>query len=328
MKLMKAEIKANERITSYLSLLSMQLRRGKNDKDFLVLDLNDKTGSIKGYLWIDPLVAASTLTEKSFVKVRGLSNLLNNSLTINIEKVRPAREDEIDISDFAEVVQGGIDYWYHRLLTMVELIADMDCRRLVDSFLADEVFLKRFLPSPAGVKVHHNYIGGLLEHTVNTMAQSALLSDIHEGQIDKSLLLTGAFLHDIGKTRELKYDPVKTYTTEGKLLGHIAIGISMINEKLSGLPDFPEDISLQLKHMLLAHHGEPNFGSPVRPSTAEALALHMADNTDAKLNHIGSHIRSSNFCGEWSSFDKILNTEIYQKKFSREAPKTLAAEAA
>lgn len=328
MKLMKADIKANERVTSYFSLSSMQLRRGKNDKDFLVLDLNDKTGSIKGYLWIDPLVAASALTEKSFVKVRGISNMLNNSLTINIEKVRLAGKDEIDMSDFCEVVYGGIDYWHRRLLTMVELIDDMNCRRLLDSFLADEVFLKRFMSSPAGVKVHHNYIGGLLEHTVNVMAQSALLADIHQGQIDKSLLLTGAFLHDIGKTRELKYDPVKTYTTEGKLLGHIAIGISMIEEKLSGLPDFPEDISLQLKHMLLAHHGEPDWGSPVRPSTPEALALHMADNTDAKLNHIGSHIRSSNACGEWSSFDKILNTEIYQKRPLKERPRELTQEAA
>lgn len=165
--------------------------------------------------------------------------------------------------------------------------------------------------------MHHNYIGGLLEHTVNVMTQAVLTAEHYSGLIDKDLLITASFLHDIGKTREIYWEIAKEYTTEGKLLGHIPIGLLMLEEKLSKLKDIPDDLALILKHMLLSHHGKLEYGSPVKPAIPEAVALHLIENTDAKINHLYCHLKNSNPENQWSCFDRILNTEIYQWKYTK-----------
>lgn len=328
MKLMKKDIKANECLTTFFALETMELRRSKAQKNFLALDLYDKTGRVKGYIWNEPVIAAATLSEKSFVKVRGIAKMVNGSMIIEVERIRKAEKHEIDMSDFLEVVSGGVDLWHSKLLDLVKSVRDVNCKRLIDSFLKDEGFMELFLTSPGGISVHHNYVGGLLEHTVNIMIQAALTADRNPGLLDKDLLLTGAFLHDIGKTKEIYWEIAKEYTTEGRLLGHIGIGLLMLKEKLSGIKDFPQDISMLLKHMILSHHGELEYGSPVRPATPEALALHLIDNNDAKINHLYCHLGNSDPDKQWSYFDKILNTEIYQKKFDKSNPKELKGKAA
>jgi 3'-5' exoribonuclease len=328
MKQMKKDIKPSQMITTFFALESMEIKKSKAQQNFLALDLYDRTGRIKGYLWNEPVVVAATLTEKSFVKVRGIAKMINNSLIIEIEKIRKAEKHEIDMRDFLEVVSGGIDLWYKKLLDLVKLVRDVNCKRLIDSFLADEGFIELFTTSPGGVSVHHNYVGGLLEHTVNTMELAALTADRNSGLLDKDLLLTGSFLHDIGKIREIYWEIAKEYTTEGKLLGHIGIGLLMLEDKLSRIKDFPEDLSMLLKHMILSHHGELEYGSPVKPATPEALALHLIENTDAKINHLYCHLGNSNPDRQWSHFDRFLNTEIYQKKFSKHIPKEIRVEAA
>jgi 3'-5' exoribonuclease len=314
---MRKDILPNERITTFFALESMELRQSRNLRHFLVLNLHDKTGGIRGYLWNEPVESATLLKEKSFVKVRGITKILNGSLAIEIEKIRMAEKHEVDLKDFLEIVPGGIDYWHRKLLEQISLIKDSSCKKLVDSFLEDTVFLENFLSTPGGISVHHNYIGGLLEHTVNTMCQAAFIADMHPGLIDKDMLLTGAFLHDIGKTREMHYEIAREYTTEGKLLGHVTLGFSMVNEKISRLDSFPEELAMLLKHMILSHHGELEHGSPVRPATPEALMLHLIENMDAKLNHLYCHLKHSNPENPWSPYDRYLNTEIYQKKHKK-----------
>ncbi len=321
MKLMKKDIRPNEKITTFFALETMRLRKSKNKNNFLELTMQDRTGKIKGYLWDNPVVAAATIREKSIVKVRGITNMINDSLIINVEKIRMAEKDEADLGDFLEVVQGGIDLWREKLMASVDLIRDAHCRRLVDTFLGDNEFLKLFTASPGGISIHHGYVGGLLEHTATIMAQAAETADRNPGLLDKDLLLTGAFLHDIGKTRELFWEIAREYTTEGKLLGHIAIGVLMLEEKISRLDGFPGDLALLLKHMLLSHHGELAFGSPIRPAIPEAVALNLLDNADAKINHMYKHLGFSNPDETWSGFDKILNTEIYQKRYMKQPVK-------
>jgi 3'-5' exoribonuclease len=328
MKLMKKDIRPNEVITTFFALEAMELRKSKAQKNFLSLDLYDRTGKLKGYLWNEPVIAAAMLIEKSFVKVRGIAKMINNSLIIEIEKIRKAEKNEIDMLDFLEVVSGGIELWHKKLIDVVGLIKDANCRRLIDLFLKDDGFLELFTTSPGGISVHHNYVGGLLEHTVNTMMQATLTADRNPGLLDKDLLLAGSFLHDIGKTREIYWEIAKEYTTEGKLLGYIGIGLLMLEEKLSEIKNFPEDLSVLLRHMILSHHGELEYGSLVRPATPEALALHLIENTDAKINHLYCHLGNSNPDKQWSHFDRFLNTEIYQKKFSKHIPKEIRAEAA
>lgn len=256
---MKKDIKANEVITSFFALESMHLRRSRNHQNFLAADLYDRSGKIKGYLWNDPIEMAASLREKSFVKVRGITKIVNDSIVIDIERIRNADKSEIDIRDFLEVVPGGMDYWHKRLVAIVESITDANCRKLIASFLEDDAFLEQFITAPGGVSIHHNYVGGLIEHTVNTMEQAALTASRYQGLIDKDLLMTASFIHDIGKTREIYWEISKEYTTEGKLLGHISIGLTMLEEKFSKIPGFPSDLRLLLKHMLLSHIGNQRW---------------------------------------------------------------------
>jgi 3'-5' exoribonuclease len=318
MKLMKRDLKENESITTFFALESMQLKKSsKAQQNFLVLTLCDKTGKVTGYLWNDPVETAALLQEKSFVKVHGFIKKINDSLCINIERIRTAQKEEIDIKDFLSSVPGGVQLWHGKLLESVTLIRDTNCRRLIDSFLGDEGFMELFLTSPAGISVHHNYVGGLLEHTTSVMTQSATYADMHPALLDKDLLLSGAFIHDIGKTEEIYWEIAREYTTEGKLLGHIAIGFSLLSEKIAQLKNFPGDLALLLKHMILAHHGTLEYGSPVRPAPPEALVLHMIDNIDAKISHLYCHLGASDPNAPWSPYDKYLNTEIYRKKFEK-----------
>lgn len=317
MKLLRKDFAPNQRITTFFVLEQIELRISKNMNQFLLLHLYDKTGGIKGYIWGNLVEALTALKDKTFVKVRGITKSINASLILEIEKIREAKIEEIDIRDFLDMVPGGIDLWHEKLLDSVKLIQETNCLKLINAFLEDSRFLEIFTTAPAGTIVHHNYIGGLLEHTVNTMSLAATMSDRYPAIIDRDLILTGAFLHDIGKTKEISSGIFKEYTTEGKLLGHIASGLLLLEEKLSQFINFPYNLSLLLKHMILSHHGAIEYGSPVRPATPEAVALHLVDSADARANHLYCHLGNSNPNTTWSHFDRFLNTEIYQEKFDR-----------
>lgn len=321
MKTLKKDIRANDQVTTFLVLESMRLRTSRNKNNFLELCLYDRTGKIKGYLWIDPVIMSATLKEKTIVKVQATASLFNDSLILNIEKIRPANRDEYDINDFMEVVAGGIDHWHMRLLELVSEIKEENCRGIIDSFLDDGVFMGLFTTAPGGVSIHHGYVGGLLEHTTMIMGQGLMLAGKYPDILDQELLLTGAFLHDIGKTKELFWEIGREYTTEGKLVGHIGLGLMMLEEKLKCLDGFPKDLAMLLRHLILSHHGELNFGSPVKPAIPEAVALHMLDNTDAKLNHLYVQLGNSVPDEAWTGYDKVLSTELYQKKYERKALK-------
>jgi 3'-5' exoribonuclease len=328
MKPMKKDLTANERITTFFSLESMQLRKSKRQQYYLSVELHDKSGKIKGFLWHDAIETAALLKAKSYVKVQGITKDINNSIIMDIERIRMAEKDEVDIRDFLEVAPGGIDSWHNRLQTVIELAKDTNCRSLISSFMKDEGFLEQFITSPGGISVHHNYVGGLLEHTVGTMEQAALTADSHGGLLNKDLLLTASFIHDIGKTREIHWEIAREYTIEGKLIGHISLGLMMLDEKLSGLSGFPSDLATLLRHMLLSHHGRLEYGSPIVPATPEAVALNLIENTDAKLNHLYCHLGNSDPESSWSHYDKFLGTALYQQKYPRHMPAEITGLAA
>jgi len=317
MKIMKKDIRANDQVTTYFALESMRLKTSRNKNNYLELSFYDRTGKIKGYLWNDPVMASAVLREKTIVKVKANVSLYNDSLLLNVENIRQATKDEYDMDDFMEVVAGGIPHWQGRLIEAVGEIKEANCRRLVERFLQDEAFMATFSEAPGGVSIHHGYVGGLLEHTVMIMEQGLQVAQKQPGLLDQDLLLTGAFLHDIGKTRELFWEIGREYTTEGKLMGHIAIGIMIIEEKLAAMPDFPKDLALLIRHMVLSHHGCLEFGSPVRPATPEALVLSLLDNTDAKINHVYNQLANVSPDESWSGFDKVLETSLYQRKYER-----------
>ena len=186
-------------------------------------------------------------------------------------------------------------------------------RKLIEAFWNDNELVHRFKTAPAAKKMHHAYIGGLLEHTLSMVSLSDKIASHYSG-IDRDLLLTGAILHDIGKTKELEYEFKIDYTDEGRLLSHIVIGLKMIDEKLSTIENFPEDQLLLLKHLIVSHHGSQEFGSPEPPKTIEAVLLNYIDEIDSKVNGIRDFIATEDPNEDWTSFHRILGRHFYMGK--------------
>ncbi len=319
MKQLKSDLKASDRVDTFFALGSAELRNAKNQKVYLTVTLSDKTGQINGYVWNNPEETKARLNGITYVHVKGTAKGYNGTLNIQIESVKPAADKEIDVNDFLQVVPGGIELWEERLYDHIGLVRDSNCDTLICSFISDVQFFESFKLSPAGLTVHHNYTGGLLEHSVNTMSHAVHMVEHYPGLLDRDLLLTGSLLHDIGKVRAITGSITRAYTTEGKLMGHIAIGLIMLEEKLRDIKELPAETGLLLKHMILAHHGSLEFGSPVKPATPEALALHHIENTDAKMNHLHGLLKDSDPEQAWSSYDKYFATEMYQRKPLKEA---------
>jgi 3'-5' exoribonuclease len=316
---MRSDLKAYEPVDTFFALRSSDLRKAKDERHYLAVSLSDKTGQITGYIWDNPEEIADRLRGKTYVYVQGLAKIHNSALILSIEHLRSALDEEIEIDDFLEVVPGGIDLWTERLHNHIELIRDTNCRALVNAFLDDCNIFEDLKISPAGLTVHHNYVGGLVEHTTNTMSHALHMSDKYPGLLDRDLLLTGSFLHDLGKLKELSGGAARAYTTAGKLLGHISMGYLMVEEKIHLIKGFPSDLGLLLKHMILSHHGSLEFGSPIKPATPEALALHLIENLDAKLNHLYCHLENCQPEQEWAAFDRLLSTEICRIKYKKES---------
>lgn len=310
MKLMKKDIKPNQLINTYFILDAMDKRKSKDNQYYLCLSLSDGSGKIKGYIWNEISHVENILKVNSFVKIRGFSKMINNSLIIHIENINMADKNEIDLSDFLQIVPGGIEYWKRLLLEQLDTVTDFNCKRLISLFIEDKTIMDAFYLAPAGISIHHNYIGGLLQHTVNVMSTCSHIADNYKGLINRDLLILGAFLHDIGKIKEYSLGLLRNFTKEGRLIGHIGIGLLILQEKISKLDYFPENLAMELKHMILSHHGDLQYGSCVRPSFPEAVALNLADTSDARLNHLDCHLSNSDLNQQWSPYDRILNTHI------------------
>jgi hypothetical protein len=198
--------------------------------------------------------------------------------------------------------------WKQRLATF--------CQDLVDAFIYDEEFMEVFLRSPAGISVHHDYIGGLLQHTTGVMSLAIFASLLYPETLNRDILVTGALIHDIGKCQELSGGVRWGYSREGRYLGHISIGVTLIEERIARLPHFPPELALSLKHMVLSHHGELEYGSPVKPATPEALVLHHLDGLDAKLNHILRTIEKAGTNPEKRAYSRILGTDVQREGYA------------
>lgn len=319
MKIMIKDIKPNQIVNSIFVLDSFELRRDKKGKEYILLNLRDRSGSIKAFIWNASHSTCEKLITKTFLNVRGYSRVLENTLIIDLYDWRYANWDEVEMEDFVEVVKEGISYWYNRFIELIDLIEEPYCRTLIEVFINDEELMEIFKTRPAAISMHHNYIGGLLEHTVSTMGLSALTADKYPDVLDKSILITGAFLHDIGKTKELKGNASIEYTTEGELLGHITLGILILEDKIGLFEDFPKELALHLKHIILSHHGKLEFGSPVAPKTPEAIVISTLEGLDAKFNHLYRILKNSDAYHVKSFYDTFLDSRILTERLYKAA---------
>lgn len=281
----------------------------RNGKPYDNLILQDKTGNLDGKVWDPNSGGIADYDEKDFIEVFGEVISYNNALQLNIKQIRKVHEDEYNIADYMPTSEKNVEGMYKELLFYVGQVENKYLRQLLEYyFVNDETFIKNFKTHSAAKSVHHSFAGGLLEHTLSIVKLCEYYVNTYS-LLSKDLLYTAAIFHDIGKTKELSDFPENDYTDDGQLLGHIVIGVEMVSEGVRHIEGFPAKIASELKHCIVAHHGELEFGSPKKPALAEAVALHYADATDAKLQTL-TEIFKEKDGSNWIGYQKLFESNL------------------
>ncbi len=280
----------------------------KTGKPYEKLVLMDKTGSVDAMIWDPNSPGIDDFDVFDYILVNAVVNSFQGANQLNIKRVRKCSEGEYDPADYLPTSDRNVDEMWQELQTIISGIGNTYLKRLLDAFFSDEEFAAKFKKSSAAKAVHHGFIGGLLEHTLSVTRLCEYYTKAYP-MLNRDLLLTVAMLHDIGKTRELSDFPQNDYTDEGQLMGHIVMGAHMAMEKMEGIEGFPKKLYSEVTHCILAHHGEYEFGSPKKPALMEAVALHFADNTDAKMETMKEIFTSTDDDG-WLGFNRLIDSNI------------------
>lgn len=287
-----------------------QIALTKNGKEYGNLVMQDKTGTIDAKIWDLGSPGVGEFETMDYVHVEADVTLFQSSFQLNVRRIRRAQEGEYVEADYLPVSKKDIKKMYEELLGYIRSVKNPYLQKLLCGyFVENPAFAKAFQFHSAAKTVHHGFVGGLLEHTLSVTK----LCDYYAGYypiINRDLLLTAAIFHDIGKTRELSRFPENDYTDDGQLLGHIIIGTEMVGESIRSIPGFPEKLATELKHCILAHHGELEYGSPKKPALLEALALNFADNTDAKMETMIEALQSGGENKGWLGYNRLLESNI------------------
>ncbi len=315
MKTFVHEIKENDPVDSFFLVKEKTSGVTKTGNAYLKLRLIDRSGEIEARIWTSAEAFAETFEKDDFVHLRGKAVSFQDHLQINITHIKAVGEDSILLSEFFPMAEGNLDEMMQCLIGISRQVKNQYLSQLLRLFWEDGAFLERFKMAPASKSLHHTYLGGLLEHTLST-TQLVLKNVNHYNGLDVDLLITATILHDMGKIDELSYSRSFDYSDEGRLLGHIIIGIERVEDKIRQVPDFPKDLSTLLKHLLLSHHGQYQWGSPKRPMTLEAVMLHYIDDMDAKINGIQQFLRSQVPEGSrWSAYHRMFEQFFYVPPF-------------
>lgn len=281
----------------------------KNGKAYDSVILQDKTGTVDAKVWDPNSAGIEDFDTLDYIEVYGDVTSFQGALQVNVKRIRKCREGEYDPADYLPVSPFPIDGMMQELLALIDSVQNAYLKKLLQMFFVeDEEFIKRFRQSSAAKTVHHGFVGGLLQHTLSVTK----LCDYYCTQypvLNRDLLLTVAICHDIGKTKELSLFPENDYTDDGQFLGHIVIGSEMVSEKIRQIQGFPPVLANELKHCILSHHGELEFGSPKKPAIVEAVALTFADNTDAKMETFTELLENSKESG-WLGFNRLFESNV------------------
>ncbi len=296
-----ADIKERDLVEAPFLVADKVLVTAKTGTRYIKVRLRDRTGEIEGRIWEEVEERDSLFERGDFVMVKAEAVQYQGRLQLNVLELRVCSEEEIAIEDFIPPPRRDPREMLQELKELASEIGDPYLRRLVMAFLRDEDFLEDFLRAPASKALHHARLGGLLEHTLSVAKLVEKLRGHYEG-VDWDLLMAGAILHDVGKVRELKGGPAFEYTSKGRLLGHIVLGVEMVSKKIEAIEGFPEERAMLLKHLIISHHGRHEWGSPKRPKTVEAELLHHLDDLDAKVEGILEWIGKGQ--GRWTEFHR------------------------
>ncbi len=313
-KLFVNQIKEGQAVDDLFLVKDMSRAETRSGKPYLILTLIDRTGEIGARIWENADAFLGACEPGSLVRINGQAQAYRGVLQLKIDNVEQKDKGEEDKELFLQTSKKNIRDMAEEIITMAHGVKDPFYRKLLLKFFQDSSFFEEFKQAPAAKLMHHAYLGGLLEHTLSLAKLVDMIAGFYP-TLDRDLLMTGALLHDIGKTRELAFDAFPfDYTVQGRLLGHLVIGVEMIREKIKTIPDFPEDSATRLLHMILSHHGRYEFGSPTLPMISEAFVLNFLDDLDAKLNFLGRLEEQASEPGyQWTDFQRTLERFLYVK---------------
>lgn len=311
-KIFVNQIQEREWIESPFLVRDKLVGMAKNGKPYLSLKLMDRSGEIEGRVWdrVDELTAL--FERNDFIVAAGKASLYLGKMQLVIQELSRLDESQVELADFLPVSSRPVAEMVAELRSWVAGFGDPHLRRLMEAFLNDAKWLAAFSRAPAAKAMHHVYLGGLLEHS---LAVAALADDIcrHYPGLRRDLLITGALLHDVGKISELRFERSFEYSDAGKLLGHIVIGVELVEEKLRQLGDFPMEQAILLKHLLLSHHGQYEYGSPKRPKTLEAVVLNFIDDLDSKINGVRTHLdKEADSDSGWTQYHRLYDRYFFK----------------
>ena len=303
------EYREGDRVSDVYLCKHKQSAVTKNGKQYENVILQDKTGTIDAKIWDPNSAGIDEFDALDYIGVYGDVTSFNGALQVNIKRVRKCQEGEYNPADYLPMSPYDIEEMYRELLSYVDGIENQYLKTLLELFFVnDEAFVKAFKRSSAAKTVHHGFVGGLLQHTLSVAKLCAFYCERYE-RLNKDLLIAAALCHDIGKIKDLSFFPENDYTDEGQFLGHIVMGTEMVGEKIRQIPNFPSIIESELKHCILAHHGEYEFGSPKKPAIMEAVALNFADNTDAKMQTFTEMLEGNTNTG-WLGFNRLFDSNV------------------
>ena len=281
----------------------------KNGKPYESILLQDKTGTLDAKIWDPNNAGIGEFDVLDYIEVYGEVTSFQGALQVNVKRIRKCQEGEYSPADYLPVSKYNIDEMFGALLSYIDQVENKYLKELLKAFFVeDEAFITAFKKSSAAKTVHHGFMGGLLQHTLSVVRLCEYYCSAYS-MLNKDLLISAAICHDIGKTREISLFPQNDYTDEGQFLGHIVIGTEMVGEKIRKIEGFPVMRASELKHCILAHHGEYEFGSPKKPAIMEAVALNFADNTDAKLQTFTEMLENSTETG-WMGFNRLFDSNV------------------
>jgi 3'-5' exoribonuclease len=311
-KQMVAELQPNQSVSSWFAVTEKSLAPFKNKPgSYLNLVLSDRSGSIAARAWDNADQFGEFCVPGAVVRIEGRVDEYRGKLQLIIEDAAICPEGEYDRSDLLKSTKKDVAELLGQLLEFVSEVRDPYLRQLLEHFFGDEGFLTKFADAPGAKSLHHSHVGGLLDHTVSVATILGTLYNLHP-ELDRDLLVAGGLLHDIGKLGELEIDNTINYTDTGRLIGHIVLTDRWVREQINQIEGFPTELDNKLNHLLLSHHGQKEYGAPIVPMTAEACALHYADNLDAHVQYFIQAIEQGGASGSsWTDYQRLFDRYLY-----------------
>lgn len=305
------DIRAGDRVSDIFLVTEKNMAISQKGNPYLNLKLRDRTGEVDGRVWDSAAEMNNLFQAGDIIRIQSQAVSFRDVLQLSISKITVADDPAINPADYLPSSASDISEMFETLMGIISTVGNPHLKALLELIFSDEEIADSFQKAPAAKGFHHAYIGGLLEHTLSVTQLLALVAD-HYQDVNRDLVIAGGILHDIGKIHELSFKGSMNYTDEGRLIGHIVIAVELVDAKIAEIEDFPEQLGLELRHILLSHHGTLEFGSPKRPKTLEALIVNFIDDLDAKMNAFGEFISSSEGESSWTPYHRLLERFIYR----------------